>query len=109
MAWSGDGAVEFEVSKRGLAVTYGSEQAEWASDGVARRYSESHIALCVDRPAAEILEIAGRVGWPARLCARGRSIFHLVEVWGRGARSLIEMLDPEQTAEYREAVTPAKW
>ena len=65
MAWSGDGAVEIEVSRRGLAVAYGKNQAEWRADGVQRQLSESHIALCVERTAADVLEIARKAGWPA--------------------------------------------
>ena len=108
MAWSGDGAVEVEVSRRGLAVTYGPEQAEWQPDGVARRLSEAHLALCVDRPAAEVIEIARKAGWPVRACDRGGGIFSLTEVWVEGA-FMIEVLDPAQTAQYRERVTPQSW
>jgi len=108
MAWSGDGTVEIEISRRGLAVTYGEDQAEWRSDGTARRLSETHLALCVDRPAAEVLVIAIKAGWPARSCDRGGGIFQLTEVWVEGA-FMIEVMDPAQTARYRTAVTPANW
>lgn len=108
MAWSGDGTVEIEISRRGLAVSYGDEQAEWQSDGVARRLSETHLALCVDRPAAEVLAIAQRAGWPARACDRGGGIFQLTEVWVEGA-FMIEVLDPAQTARYRSMITPERW
>lgn len=108
MAWSGDGAVEIEISSRGLAMTYGPEQAEWQSDGVSRRLSEAHIALCVDRPAAEVLAIAQKAGWPARHCDRGGGIFSLTEVWVEGG-FMVEVLDPEQTAQYRARVTPQGW
>lgn len=108
MAWSGDGAVELEISRRGLAMTYGKDQAEWRDDGVSRRLSETHIALCVDRPAAEVMEIARKAGWPARHCERGGGIFSLTEVWIEGA-FMVEVLDPAQTAVYRDRVTPQTW
>ncbi|MFO1161028.1 MAG: hypothetical protein U1E60_19460 [Reyranellaceae bacterium] len=108
MAWSGDGAVEIEISRRGLAMTYGPEQAEWRSDGVARRLSECHLAVCVDRPAAEVLAIAQKAGWPARACDRGNGVFQLTEVWVEGA-FMIEVLDPAQAAHYRTVVTPQSW
>jgi hypothetical protein len=108
MAWSGDGEVEFEVSRRGLAVTCGQDEAEWRSDGIARRLSEVHIALCVERPAAEVIEIAKRAGWPARHCERGGGIFGLTEVWVEGA-FMIEVLDRDQTARYRKMVTRENW
>ena len=108
MAWAGDGAVELEISRRGLAMTYGPEQAEWRADGVARRLSECHLALCVDRPAAEVIEIARRAGWPVRHCERGGGVFSLTEVWVEGA-FVIEVLDPAQTSLYRQRVTPEGW
>ncbi|HEY6982225.1 hypothetical protein [Reyranella sp.] len=108
MAWSGDGEVELEISRRGLAVTHGETQAEWRADGIARRFSEVHLAICVDRPAAEVLAIAKRAGWPARSCVRGGDVFPLTEVWIEGA-FMIEVLDPQQTAHYRKVVTPENW
>lgn len=108
MAWAGDGAVEIEISRRGLAMTYGPEEAEWRSDGVSRRLSEAHLALCVERPAAEVLAIAQKAGWPARHCDRGGGVFSLTEVWVEGS-FMVEVLDPEQTAQYKERVTPQGW
>lgn len=108
MAWSGDGAVEIEVSRRGLAMAYGKDQAEWRPDGVQRQLSETHIALCVERTASEVLEIARNAGWPARHCERGGGVFSLTEVWVEGA-FMVEVLDPAQTAQYRERVTPQSW
>jgi len=108
MAWSGDGAIEIEISRRGLALTYGQEEAEWRPDGVARRLSEVHLAVCVERPASEVLAIAQKAGWPARHCDRGGGLFQLIEVWIEGV-FMIEVLDPAQTARYREVVTPANW
>ena len=108
MAWSGDGSVELELSRRGLAVTCGKEQAEWKPDGVARRLSEVHLALCVDRPAAEVQAIAKKAGWPARHCDRGGGFFSLTEVWVEGT-FMIEVLDPAQTRRYREVMTRDGW
>ena len=108
MAWSGDGQVELEISRRGLAMTRGASEAEWRPDGVHRRLSEVHLALSVETPAAELLAIAARAGWPARSCDRGDGLFRLTEVWVEGA-FLIEMLDPAETARYREVVTLEGW
>ena len=107
MAWSGDGSVEIEISRRGLAITYGKDQAEWRSDGMARRLSEAHLALCVERPAAEVMAIAQKAGWPTRSCSRGGA-FQLTEVWVEGA-FMVEVLDPAETAHYRQVVTLANW
>ncbi len=74
----------------------------------AARWSDAHLAVCVDRTEAQILAIAARAGWPARHCERGEGYFSLVEVWVDGA-FLIEFMDPAQSAVYRERVTPKIW
>jgi hypothetical protein len=108
MAWSGDGQVELEITRRGLAVTRGAEELEWRPDGVSRRLSEVHLALCVERPAEEVVAIAARAGWPARASDRGNGVFEVTEVWVDGA-FVIEVMDPAQTARYRQAVTAENW
>ncbi|MGQ0445374.1 MAG: hypothetical protein ACT4O2_09685 [Beijerinckiaceae bacterium] len=109
MAWSSDGATFIELIKRGRHISYGPEQAEYSpGDGAGRRLSEAHLAIGVDRPAAEIVEIAKRAEWPARPSDRGKGTFQLVEVWVDGA-FLIEFLDPDQTKIYLERVTLANW
>ena len=104
MAWSGDGAIEIEIARRGLVMTYGPQEAEWLPDGVSRKLSETHLAICVDRPAAEVIAIAKAAGWPARHCDRGEGIFQLTEVWIEGA-FMLEVMDPAQTAHYRKVFT----
>ncbi len=109
MAWSSDGATFVEVIKRGRQLNYGVAEAEYQpGDGEARRLSESHLAIGVERPAAEIVEIAARAGWPARAADRGDGFFQLVEVWVDGV-FLIEFLDPDQTKIYLERVTVTNW
>lgn len=108
MAWSADGAIELEVTRRGLVMTWGPDEVEWTQTDTPRRESECHAAIGVDRPASEILAIAAGAGWPARVCPRGGDLFHVVEVWVEGA-FLIEFLDPEFLAEYRARITPGNW
>lgn len=107
MAWSADGQIELEISRRGLVMAYGEVEGEWRSDGQDRRLSDTHLAIAVERPAAEILAIATRAGWPARACDRG-GVFQLTEVWVDGA-FMLEFLDPAQTAHYRQVVKPENW
>jgi hypothetical protein len=108
MAWSADGAVELEIARRGAVLHYGDEQGEWRPGSGASRLSEVHLAICVEKSAAEIMAIAARAGWPARHCDRGGGIFQLTEVWVDGV-FMLELLDPAQTRRYREAVTPQTW
>ncbi len=108
MAWSADAQIELEIAPRGADMEAGAEGANWRhADAQPRRGSECHLAICVERPAAEIMAIARRAGWPTARYSRG-DFFHVVEVWVEGA-FLIEFLDPAETAAYRRNVTPANW
>ncbi len=108
MAWSGDGKIELEIIKRGSLLAYGEAEGEWRAAPNAQRGYEAHIAICVDRPEAEIIAIAQAAGWNARHCERGEGYFQLAEVWVENA-FMLEFLDPEQTKTYLERVTLAKW
>jgi len=108
IAWSGDGEVELEIAPRGHVLAHGDVQGYWIPQPQMSRFSEAHLAICVARPAEEIIAIAERAGWPARACDRDRGLFQLSEVWIDGA-FMLEFLDPAQTARYREVVTPANW
>lgn len=104
MAWSGDGKVSLEIVPRGHVIYHGANEGEWRVTGNPQRLTEVHLAIAVDRPATEVIAIADRAGWPARICSRGEGLFELVEVWVEGA-FLIEMFDPEQAAHYLRTVT----
>lgn len=106
MAWAGDGSVEIEVTPRGSYMAAGPSEVVWC-EGPAQRSSETHVALCVDRPAADVLEIARNAGWTARVCDRA-GFFHVVELWVENSY-LIEVLDPAFTSEYRESMTLERW
>lgn len=108
MAWSGDGEVELEIAPRGHVLAYGPDEGYWTAQNQGTRLSEAHLAICVARPAEEIIAIATRAGWPARACDRGGGLFQRSEVWVEGA-FMLEFLDPAQTARYREVVTPENW
>jgi hypothetical protein len=108
MAWSGDGKIELEVVKRDHVLTCDAHQGIWIARTPGDRLSEAHLAICVERPAAEIIAIGQRAGWPARHCERGGGVFSLTEVWVEGA-FMLEFLDPAQTARYEEVVTPENW
>lgn len=104
MAWSGDGTVSLEIVPRGYLIHRGPQEGEWHPAAEPQRLSEVHLAIAVDRSAAEIVAIADRAGWPARRCSRGEGLFELVEVWVEGA-FMLEMFDPDQAAHYERTVT----
>jgi hypothetical protein len=96
MAWAGDSSIELEVTPRGHVITFGQDQG-WTTTAQSTRYSEVHLAICVQRSESEIIEIAEAAGWQARHCERGNGIFSLCEVWVENS-FMIEFLDPAQTA-----------
>lgn len=108
MAWAGDGSIELEIVKRGHALHPDDDEAAWHPVVQSSRLSEVHLAIGVNRPAAEILAIAKEAEWPARLCSRGRGLFELIEVWVEGA-FLLELFDPEQLLHFQQVVTPISW
>lgn len=104
MAWSGDGRISLEIVPRGHLIHHGRDEAEWRPAQVPTRLSEVHLAIAVSRPASEIIAVAERFGWPARLCSRGEGLFELVEVWVEGV-FMLEMFDPKQAAHYEQHIT----
>ncbi|MBY9065393.1 hypothetical protein K1X12_00695 [Hyphomonas sp. WL0036] len=110
MAWSGDELVEIEVIPRGAVMQPAEGGGNWQPQAEAAstsRRSECHFALCVDRPAKEVIDIAEAAGWPSTICDRG-GFFHVVEVWIEDA-FLMEVLDPEYTAAYKASMSLANW
>ncbi len=109
LAWSSDGKTFLEVIPRGRLLRYGTDEAEYrAGDDAGPHATETHLAICVERSEADILEIAERAGWPTRSCDRGNGTFQLVEVWVDGS-FLIEFLDPAQAKGYQERVSLERW
>lgn len=107
MAWSGDGSIELEIVPRGHVLHFGSDEGEW-KPGEPQKLSEAHLAIGVERSAQQILEIAHKAGWPARICSRGDGLFELVEVWVEGF-FMLELFDPDQTAVYERTITIENW
>ena len=105
--WSKDERVQIGVTPRGAVMVPGPAGVEWTQAEHLARAAESHLAVCVDRSAAELVAIAERAGWPARIFDRG-GFFHVVEVWIEGAY-LIELLDPSFTEEYARSMNTANW
>lgn len=108
MAWAGDGSIELEIVRRGAVLQYDEEQGNWHPGVGVGRGSECHLAIAVDRPAPEIVAIAERAGWPARICDRGDGFFQLVEIWVDGC-FMLELMDPAQTAHYERVIGPGAW
>jgi hypothetical protein len=107
-AWSRENDFQIVVTPRGHVMVEGPDELAWTSGGGrGERASETHFAIAVDRPAAEIVALARAAGWHARVCNRG-GFFDLVEVWVENAY-LVEVLDPGQLSDYQRAMTVENW
>lgn len=110
MAWSSDGSMQIECTPRGTVMFPEKEDVYGLRAETPQPYSEVHIGIAVDKPEAEIVEIASEAGWPARPSVRtpGEDGFSVLEVWVEG-KFLLELLDPVQTARLEACVTIEKW
>ncbi|HET6340490.1 MAG TPA: hypothetical protein VFG30_45085 [Polyangiales bacterium] len=107
IVWSKDAQIELQVMPRGAEFAPGPAGAQCVAAEGRRRGSETHIALCIDRPADEIIALAKREGWQAGNYERG-GFFNSVEVWIENS-FFIECFDPPAAARYREFMTPDNW
>jgi hypothetical protein len=107
--WSRQNDFQIVVTPRGQVMVEGPEEPIWVSRERSpdERACESHFAMGVERSAAEIVAMAQAAGWHARICNRG-GMFDLVEVWVENAY-LVEVLDPQQLADYRRSMTTENW
>jgi hypothetical protein len=105
--WSRDAAIQIVVTPRSNCMVPGEHEMVWTTRATPERFSETHFALCVDRAAQDVLAVAKRAGWPARICERS-GFFHVVELWVEGVY-LVEVLDPVFSAEYRRTMTVENW
>lgn len=72
--------------------------------------SSSHQAVATPLTEAQVLALAEREGWPARVCWRGSPNmgFGVIEVWIE-SRILLEVLTAQMQAEYLKFMKPGNW
>lgn len=75
--------------------------------GEPHRYGATHMALATALAIKDVLAIARREGWPAKVCNRGGK-FRVIELWIEGCQ-MVELLTAEMQREYLDAVTVEKW
>jgi hypothetical protein len=107
--WSRRNDFQIVVTPRGQVMVAGPEEQIWEprSETGTDRACDSHFAMAAPRSAAEIVALAESAGWQARICNRG-GMFDVVEVWVEGSY-LVEVLDPQQLADYRRSMTTENW
>ncbi|NWG47029.1 MAG: hypothetical protein HXY25_10860 [Alphaproteobacteria bacterium] len=94
---------EIEVTPRSLEQIPGPEEVTTRENPAPSPYGATHLALGSKLSEDEILTLAAREGWTARVCDRG-GVFHVVEVWLEN-KFLIEVLTEAFQREYLAAMT----
>lgn len=108
IAISGDArGSEIEVVPRTQENKIGDDEVIAEHNEQANGYSACHIAIATPLAESEVLAIAEREGWFARVCDRG-GCFHVIEVWLEN-RFLIEVLTESMQIEYTRFMTPKAW
>jgi hypothetical protein len=109
VAFAGDDRASLiEVYPRGTEL----RPAEGAADAVGvegepRRFNSTHFAMATSLEKEQVLAIARREDWPAKVCNRGGK-FRVIELWIEGCQ-MVELLSAEMQREYLSAVTVANW
>jgi hypothetical protein len=69
--------------------------------------SATHAAVASSLSTGEVMAIAEREGWLAKVCRRG-GMFGVIELWLEN-NSMIEVLTEDMAAEYRATMTVEGW
>lgn len=101
-----DDGTAIEVYPTTHVLEAGTEQISCEIKEPDARSTFVHAALCAALDRSEIISLAARKGWIARICNRGP--FECVEVWLEN-RLLVELLDTEMQKDYRDGMTAQNW
>jgi hypothetical protein len=96
-----------EVYPRGLELIPGVAAVSAQRNPSPSPHSEVHVNIATPLSLDEVLAIATREGWTARLCDRGGE-FKLIEFWLENKFQL-ELMSEYEWKRYRDSLTAAKW
>jgi len=101
-----DRGTEIEVCRRGYQLVPAAAEVGLANAPSPSAYNEVHLNIATPLSVEEVLELAQREGWIARIC--DRKFFNLVEFWIEN-RFLLELVPDEEAARYRSFMSCANW
>lgn len=96
---------EIEVCPYTQENVIGESEVVTRTNAGANGSSACHFAIATPLSEAEVLALAKREGWRARVCDRG-GCFHVIEFWVENA-FLLEVLTKQMQAEYLAFMKPA--
>lgn len=100
---AGDGA-EIEVTPRWMEAIPGEREVQARRNPQPSPYSASHLAIATTLNEADVLALAVREGWTARICNRGDA-FDVIEFWVEN-RFMLEVLTPAMQKAYLAFMSP---
>ena len=80
------------------------QMGEFGKNSAAFGFTATHAAISVNASIEQIEQIAAREGWRAVRCSRGGA-YDVIEFWLEN-RVMLELLTPEFSAQYAEAMQP---
>ena len=96
---------EIEVCPYTQENVIGDSEVVAQTNAAANGRSACHFAIATPLSEAEVLALAAREGWRARVCDRG-GCFHVIEFWVENT-FLLEVLTKEMQAAYLAFMKPA--
>jgi len=95
-----DRGTQIEVGPRGIEAIPGKEKIELKTNPSPSPYTEVHLNIASPLSEAEILAIAKREGWTARVCDRG-GFFKLIEFWLEN-KFMLEVMNDHEWERYKK-------
>jgi hypothetical protein len=102
-----DHGTELEVAPRGTELIPADGEVGFQTNPTASPFSEVHINMGTVLTYDEVLTIATREGWTARVCDRG-GFFKLVEFWLEN-KFMLELMSAAESARYRSVMNADFW
>jgi hypothetical protein len=94
-----------EVGPRGKQIAPGETTMSFQLNPSPSPYGEVHLNIATPLAADEVLSIAGREGWTARVCDRG-GVFKVIEFWLEN-KFMLEVMTERESQRYRSFMKPA--
>ncbi len=104
---AGDGrGTEIEVQKRGNEQVPADVDVGLRHNTSASPYSEVHLNVLTPLNEREVLAVAAREGWIARVC--DRRFFNLIEFWIEN-KFMLELMTATEAERYKAFMTASNW
>lgn len=98
---------ELEIGPRGMELIPADGEVGFQRNPAASPYNQVHLNMGTVLSYDEVLSIAAREGWIARVCDRG-GFFRLVEFWLEN-KFMLELMSAAESARYQSIMNAEFW